>query len=48
MSSITDPHKPERGILQSCSGCGQVYHVDNGPDCDCDGRYHDEREQCAD
>ena len=42
MSTITDPSKPERGVLETCSGCGRVYHRDNGPDCDCDGRYRAE------
>ena len=39
MSSIADPNTPERGVLRACDGCGQIYHVDNGPDCDCDNRY---------
>jgi len=40
MSSVSNPHTPERAVLQTCSGCGQVYHISNGPDCDCD-REHD-------
>lgn len=39
MSCVTNPFTPEPAILQTCSGCGQVYHADNGPDCDCDREY---------
>jgi hypothetical protein len=40
MSCVTNPYTPERGQLETCECCGQVYHINNGPDCDC-GRGHD-------
>ena len=40
--AVTDPHTSETSTFETCSGCGQVYHRDNGPDCDCDGRYRAE------
>jgi len=40
--AATDPHTFETSTFETCSGCGQVYHRDNGPDCDCDGRYRAE------
>jgi hypothetical protein len=40
--AVTDPHTFETSTFETCSGCGQVYHRDNAPDCDCDGRYRAE------
>jgi len=40
--AVTDPHTFETSTFETCSGCGQVYHRDNGRDCDCDGRYRAE------
>ena len=40
--AVTDPHTFETSTFETCSACGVLYTVEDGPACDCDGRYRAE------
>jgi len=37
MSCATNPFTPEPAVLETCECCGQVYHINNGSTCQCEG-----------